>query len=107
MSRQSPVQSILRSAGLPAITLILLCFFGYNAVMGPNGVLAYKEIHQQLDARATEFRTLEKQRNELKNRVELLDGKRGADLDMVEEEVRKQLNVVRPDEMIVPLAPKK
>ena len=46
---------------------------------------------------------LDKQRAELKNRVDLLDPKRGADPDMVDELVRRQLNVTRPDEVIIPL----
>ena len=107
MSRASPVQSILRSAGVPAIVLILMGFFGYNAVLGPNGALAWKDTTHQLEQRAAEYAALEQRRKELRNRVELLGGKGGADPDMVEEEVRRQLNLVRPDEIIVPLPPRK
>jgi cell division protein FtsB len=106
MSRASPVQTILRSAGLPAVALILMGFFGYNAVLGPNGVLSYKDVRQQLEQRNAEYQALEKHRAELKNRVELLGRKGGADLDLADEEVRK-LGLVRPDEIIIPLAPKK
>ena len=43
-----------------------------------------------------------KQRETLKNRVKLLDPDH-ANPDMVDEMTRKELNVVHPDEVIVPL----
>jgi cell division protein FtsB len=103
MSRVSPVQSILRSAGLPAIALIAMGFFGYYAVLGPNGVLALREFKDQVKVKTAEYELLSKHRAEIKNRVGLLDPKKGADPDMVDELVRKQLNVARQDEVIVPL----
>ena len=94
--------SVLRRAGLPAAALILMGFFGYYAVLGPNGVLSYRDYSRQLEKRQQEFAALDKQRAELKNRVALLDPKR-ANPDMADELVRKELNVVHPDEVIVPL----
>ncbi|WP_404339317.1 septum formation initiator family protein [Sphingomonas sp. MMS12-HWE2-04] len=103
MGRTSPIRTLLRRAGLPAAVLIAISFFGYNAVMGPTGIVAAKELRVELAQRNDEFAALSKKRAELKNRVDLLDPKRGADPDMVDELVRKQLNVARPDEVIVPL----
>ena len=103
MKRVSPFQSLLRRAGLPAAVMIAIGFFAYNAVLGPNGIVAAKEVRRDLDAKSQEYAALEKKRAVIKNRVDLLDPKRGADPDMVEELARKQLNVVRPDEVIVPL----
>ena len=103
MKRVSPGQSLLRRAGLPAAVLIAISFFAYNAVLGPNGIVAAKEVKRELEQKNLEFAALEKKRAVIKNRVDLLDPKRGADPDMVEELARKQLNVVRPDEVIVPL----
>ena len=103
MKRVSPFQSLLRRAGLPAAVMIAIGFFAYNAVLGPNGIVAAKEVKRDLDAKNQEYAALEKKRAVIKNRVDLLDPKRGADPDMVEELARKQLNVVRPDEVIVPL----
>lgn len=107
MSRASPARTVLRSAGLPAIALIVMGLFGYYAAFGPNGVFAIRELRAQVPQRQAEYQALDKQRAELRNRVNLLDQKKGADPDMVEELVRKQLNVVRPDEIIVPLNAKK
>lgn len=102
-TRRSPFAAILRSAGLPALALISMGFFGYYAVMGPNGLLIWPEYKHQLEARNAEYAKLDKQRGELRNRVQQLDPKRGANPDMVDELVRKQLNVVRDDEVVVPL----
>jgi len=103
MSRTSPVRTLLRRAGLPAAVLIAVGFFGYNAVLGPTGILAVREFHAELAQKNVEYAALDKKRAELRNRVDLLDPERGADPDMVEELVRKQLNVARPDEVIIPL----
>jgi len=103
MARHSPVKAILRSAGPPALALTLMGFFTYHAVMGPNGVIALKDVKREVAARQGELAGLEKRRAVLQNHVDLLAGKGGADPDMVEELLRKQLNVARPDEIIVPL----
>ena len=79
MSRSSPVRSILRSAGLPAIAIIAMGFFAYNAVLGPNGVLALKDVKAEVAAKNVEYAALEKQRAVIQNRVNLLDSKHGAD----------------------------
>lgn len=99
---KTPPLAILRRAGLPAAALILMGFFGYYAVLGPNGILSYRDYSRQLDKRRADYERLDKQRTELKNRVALLDPKR-ANPDMVDEMTRKNLNVVHPDEVIVPL----
>ncbi len=77
-------------------------FFGYYAVLGPNGVLAYRDYTRRLEQRQADYACLEKARAEMRNRVALLDPRR-ADPDMVDELVRKELNVTHPDEFIVPL----
>ena len=103
MGRHSPIKTILRSAGPPALALTLMGFFSYHAVMGPNGMLALKDVKREVAARNVELAGLEKRRAVLQNHVDLLAGKQGADPDMVEELLRKNLNVARPDEIIVPL----
>ena len=48
------------------------------------------------------MRRLEQERAQLRHRSELLDPRK-ADPDMADELVRKDLGLVRPDEVIVPL----
>ncbi|MEP7008352.1 MAG: septum formation initiator family protein [Sphingomonas bacterium] len=100
MAKRSTFRTMLRRAMAPAALLIVGAFFGGYAIMGPNGALAYGDIKRQLVKRQAEFAMLDKQRAELKNRVDLLDP-RHADPDMVDELVRKKLNVVNPDEVVV------
>ena len=94
--------SVLRRAGLPAAALILMGFFGYYAVLGQNGILSYRDYSRQLEKRQNEYTALDKRRSEMKNRVALLDPKH-ANPDLVDELTRKDLNVVHPDEIIIPL----
>ncbi|URW76817.1 septum formation initiator family protein [Sphingomonas donggukensis] len=99
---RKPVFVMLRKAGLPAAAVILTGFFAYYAVLGPNGILSYRDYQRQLAKRQAEFATLDKQRAQMKNRVALVDPK-SADPDMADELVRKELNVAHPDEIIIPL----
>lgn len=100
--QRTTLMTAVRRAGVPAAALILMSFFGYYAVVGPNGILSYRDYSRQLDKRQQDYAVLDKQRAELRNRVAQLDPKR-ANPDMVDELVRKRLNVVHPNEMIVPL----
>lgn len=102
-SRQAArIKAMLRRAFWPAIALMVMGFFGLYAVTGPTGMLAYGDYKQQLAKREAEYGKLDRQRAVMKNRVELLDP-RHADPDMVDELVRKELNVTRPDEVVVKL----
>lgn len=93
---------IVRRALLPAVALSVMGFFGAAAIGGPTGMLAYGDYKRQLAQRQAVYEKLDQQRLVMKNRVELLDPNK-ADPDMVDELVRKKLNVVRPDEVVVPL----
>ena len=93
---------MLKRALLPAAALSIMGFFGAAAVTGPTGMLAYGDYKAQLAKRQAQFARLDHQRAVMRNRVDLLDP-RHADPDLVDELTRKGLNVVRPDEVIVPL----
>lgn len=92
----------MRRAAWPAVGLTLMAFFGIYAVLGPNGLLAYGDYKRQLAKRERDYAALDQRRAVLKNRVALLDPDH-ANPDMVDEMTRKELNVVHPDEVIVPL----
>jgi cell division protein FtsB len=79
----------------------LLVMAGF-AIAGPSGLLAWSENLRLLDQREAQLAKLEKDRKALANRVALLD-QNHADPDMVGELLRSQLNVVRPDEVVVKL----
>ena len=93
---------LIRRAALPALALIVVGTFAGHAVAGPNGILAWGGYHRALLQRQAELAQLEKEKAELKHRSDLLDP-RHADPDLADEMTRKQLGLVRPDEVVIPL----
>lgn len=92
----------LRAAAAPAAALIIVAFFGGYALFGPNGALAWGDYSRQLKQREAQLVRVEKARSELANRVALLDP-RQADRDLADELVRRDLGLVQPGEVIIPL----
>ena len=76
--------------------------FAGHAVAGPNGLLAWGGYHRDLIERRAELASLEAERDRLRHRSALLNPKK-ADPDLADEMVRKDLGLVRPDEVILPL----
>jgi cell division protein FtsB len=93
---------LIRRAAFPALALIVVGTFAGHAIAGPNGILAWGGYHHALKERQAELAQLQQQRAELKHRAQLLDPNK-ADPDMADELVRKELGLVRNDEVIVPL----
>lgn len=82
--------------------LAALLLLGGLALAGPSGVLAWGENISLLDQRRTTIASLEEQRDELRNRVKLLDPSK-VDADLAGELVRRNLNVVHEDEVVITL----
>lgn len=93
---------LIRRSAAPALALIVVGTFAGHAVAGPNGILAWGGYHRALKERQVELAQIEQERARLKHRSDLLDPRK-ADPDMADELVRKDLGLVRPDEVIVPL----
>ncbi len=87
---------------MPALALTIIGTFAGHAVAGPNGLLAWGGYHRDLQQRKAELAQLDAERQQLKHRSALLDPKK-ADPDMADELVRRDLGLVRPDEVIIPL----
>jgi cell division protein FtsB len=82
--------------------LAVLLLLGGLALAGPSGVLAWGENVALLEQREAQIATLATERDELKNRVALLDPDH-VDPDLSGELIRKNLNVVHPDEVVLEL----
>jgi len=80
--------------------LVALMVLAGIAIAGPAGLLAWSENARLLKERRTELAQLAARRDELRNRVELLDPDH-ADPDLVGELLRKNLNVAHPDEIVL------
>ena len=93
---------LIRRAAMPALALIVVGTFAGHAIAGPNGILAWGGYHRALNERKAELAAIERERAQLRHRSALLDPRK-ADPDMADELVRKDLGLVRPDEVIIPL----
>lgn len=82
--------------------MAVLSLVAILALVGPSGVMAWAENLSLLDQRKAEIARLQAERDELRNRVALLDPNR-ADPDLVGELLRSKLNVAHPDDIVVVL----
>lgn len=88
------VRQGLALAGLLCLTVL--------AIAGPTGLLSWSEQASLLEQREARINMLTAKRDELRNRVALLDPA-AADPDLVGELLRSNLNVVHPDEVVITL----
>jgi cell division protein FtsB len=102
MGGPNRILALIRRVAVPAMAVIVVGTFAGHAVAGPNGILAWGGYHRALKERQVELADLEQQKSQLRHRSALLDPRK-ADPDMADELVRKDLGLVRPDEVIVPL----
>ncbi|MEQ8744207.1 FtsB family cell division protein [Parasphingorhabdus sp.] len=102
MAQREKISDLIKAALGPGFALMTLLAIAGYAVLGPTGILAWGDYQAQLEVRGVELAKLQTERDALKNRVQLLDPK-GADPDLIGELLRKKVNVIHPDEIIVPL----
>lgn len=100
MRRMSPEPKLAKDGLSQGLALVCLLLLGGFALAGPSGMLAWSENQRLLDTRMTEAKALMVEREELRNRVRLLDP-RNIDSDLAGELLRKDLNVVHPDEKVM------
>lgn len=111
LARLEPPRSRPTSASAPGIVLprptlaralaiLILGYFLVAAVLGPNGLARWSAIHALRTERAVLLARLEAERGRLRNHVRLLDPAR-ADVDLVDELVRRDLGFARPDEIVL------
>ena len=85
---------------VPAITVAFLSYFGYHSVHGDYGLRAADNFERMRFERSAELAELVTRRKDLERQVELLsDG--SLERDMIDEKARYQLNMSRPDEIVI------
>ena len=102
MGDPNRIFALIRRVAMPALAVIVVGTFAGHAIAGPNGILAWGSYHRALQQRQAELGQLQQERAQLRHRSQLLDPRK-ADPDMADELVRKDLGLVRPDEVIIPL----
>src|ERR1044072_260650 len=102
MGGNNRILGLIRRMLWPALALLVVGNFAGYAVAGPNGLLAWGGYHRDLNERKAELAQLEQQKIKLQHRSKLLDPNK-ADPDMADELVRRDLGLIRNDEIVVPL----
>ena len=92
----------LKRAALPALAILIIAnFLGY-AMVGPNGIMSLGDYRRLKQERQIELAQLDSEKLRLQRRAALLDP-RNADPDLADELIRRELGLVRPDEVIIPI----
>lgn len=99
MTVRNPLILIKRTAW-PAAGMLVIAYFLGAAIVGENGVLAWGDYRRVKTQESAQLAQLESERARLAHRAQLLDPAH-ADPDLVEEMVRHDLGVARPDEVIL------
>ena len=102
MVRSNKKPEYLKSVVGPALALLALLGIALYALLGPTGIIAWTDYRSALSERKVELAKLKKELDALRNRQLLLD-RDNVDPDLAGELMRKELNVVAPDEVVVPL----
>ena len=102
MVRSNKKPEYLKSVVGPALALLALLGIALYALLGPTGIIAWTDYRSALSEGKVELVKLKKERDALRNRQLLLD-RDNVDPDLAGELMRKELNVVAPDEVVVPL----
>lgn len=93
---------LIRRAAWPAAGMLVIAYFLGAAIVGENGVMAWGDYRRAKNVEAARLARLEAERARLAHRAHLLDPAH-VDPDLAEELVRRELGVVRPDEVIIPM----
>ncbi|GER08098.1 cell division protein [Iodidimonas muriae] len=90
----------MRRAVVPALLIMVLGYFLFHAIQGEHGLLALRELEKK--ARVLELRaeSMADKRQSLEARVALLRPD-NLDPDMLDEQARRSLGFVHPDEVVV------
>ncbi|WP_164156300.1 FtsB family cell division protein [Sandarakinorhabdus rubra] len=104
MAVRLTLQQMLARAALPALCMTVGGYFAFHAATGPTGYLAWRDYTAQRAKLEVAVRDAREQQVALQRRLVLLDP-RHVDPDLADELVRRNLDLVKPDEVIVPLPP--
>jgi cell division protein FtsB len=95
-------RQMMMRAALPAGCMLVGGYFAFHAVDGPTGYNAWRDYrvqHAKLDAAVASSK---EQKVALQRQLALLNP-RAVNPDLADELVRRNLDLIRPDEVVVPL----
>lgn len=83
-----------------ALASLAVAYFGYHAVQGGRGLVAYARLSQEVARAEQVLKRTEAERQRLEQRVTLLHPER-VDPDMLDERIRETLGLVHPDDAVL------
>ena len=102
----SDVSRRLRHSLAPILGAAAIAYFGYHAVQGDRGLIAWWNLRYEIERTEANLAQVGAEKQVLEHRVALLRPE-SLDRDMLEERARIMLGFVHPDDRIVPLNPPK
>jgi cell division protein FtsB len=102
MNRLDGDPKLARESVKQGVALAFLLGLGGLVIAGPSGLLAWGENNRLLAQRQQEIVQLTAERDQIRNRVARLDP-RHVDPDLAGELLRRNLNVVHQDEIVIML----
>lgn len=88
------------STVIPVLCACAISYFGYHAVEGDRGIHAYTRLSNELRLVRQALAETGDERRRIERRVELMRAER-LDLDMLDEQSRLVLGLVRADELVL------
>jgi cell division protein FtsB len=82
----------------------LALYFGFHAVNGSRGLIAWQQLGRDLEAAQRELASLRAERAALEHKVQRLRSD-SLDPDLIDELARRRLSLVDPFDVIILLAP--
>lgn len=85
---------------LPILGTLFVCYFLWHAVNGDNGILAWLQIHRNIETAKNVLTETTTRRATMEKRVSLLKSS-GIDPDMLDERARIMTGLVHPQDYIL------
>ncbi len=90
----------MRAAVVPAVCALAIFYFGYHAVEGDRGLVAWSKLTREIAAADRELAVVTRKRQRLARRVSLLES-RSLDRDILDERARAMLGLAGRDDAII------
>ena len=104
MGMTSELRRRAKFAALPLLAVACIAYFGYHAVEGDRGLVAWLRLGQQVQKVEARIGLNKVEIERLERRVALLNAK-SLDRDMLDERARAVLGLAHPDEITIIVPP--
>ena len=100
MNLQGQIWAKVRVASVPLVCALLITYFGYHAVHGTYGLIAWSDVADELDRLGAEHEQIVAERKALEQYATYLRQDK-LDPDLLDEQARKALGFVGENEIII------